>query len=70
MQTFAATGGNLFVPVLQKERGWSVAALQAGAQDSGLSPAAAGLIAGGGFDLIQVRSACHAPSQASHSGQF
>ncbi len=41
--------------MVQKERGWSVAALQAGAQDSGLSPAAAGLIAGGGFDLIQVR---------------
>jgi hypothetical protein len=41
--------------VPQKENGWSVAALQAGARDLGLSPAAAGLIGGGGFDLVQVR---------------
>ena len=56
--------------MVQKERGWSVAALQAGAQDSGLSPAAAGLIAGGGFELIQVRSvAAHLQRQAGDCRQ-
>ncbi len=55
--------------VLQKERGWSVAALQAGAQDSGLSPAAAGLIAGGGFDLIQVRTQMACPCSQCQVGQ-
>ena len=36
-----------------------MAALQAGARDLGLSPAAAGLVGGGGFDLIQVRCRSH-----------
>ena len=45
-----------------------MAALQASAQDSGLSPAAAGLIAGGGFDLIQVRIQTGMPLQQAAGG--
>ena len=42
---------------VQKRDGWSVAALQAGARDAGLSPAAAGLVSAGPYGLVEVRAA-------------
>ena len=45
---------NVPVPDLQGEKGWTVAALQAGARDCGLSPAAAALVADHEAGLVQV----------------
>lgn len=40
--------------VLQREHGWSHAALVAGARDVGVSPAIAGSLQKGGTDLVEV----------------
>lgn len=50
------TRASLAVARLQKETGWSNAALVAGARDVGVSPAIAGSLEKGGTDLVEVRS--------------
>ncbi len=48
--------------LLQKEYGWSVAALQAGASDLGLSKAASGMVPNGAAGLVEV---CGSPAAFS-----
>ena len=45
--------------LLQKELGWSHAALVAGARQVGVSPAIVGSLDNGGADLVQVRKAVY-----------
>lgn len=48
---------------VQKEKGWTVAALQAAAQHLGLSPSASGMVSNGAAGLVEV---WEAPTTATH----
>jgi len=55
---------------VQGDKGWTVAALQAGAVECRLSPAAAALVPGGEAGLVQVRESLRSNTQCGLNTQM